>query len=425
MRVNKFNPVMCDYLATVNNEIVFDSLYFEILKSSPDELGYLPRVPKWIRFGKSHPRLTRAVTGVLRAGWLGGGAVAFFVLQLLQLSWAIARAPRRARLDPSESCYVLALSSRTADINMPDERTARATWIAFPWTPISQLPAGATHTEYSQLLSFGDAWMAFLRAVRAVYLLAGRKRQKKWVLQSYTAFRWFAVRTVVAKLRGAVLMTEHFDRWAILVDSSFARRESSDTSTLTLVQHGGVEPVKGSATADASRIRLPRKLRAIDQLWVYDANSERIFRRDILSRRCNRRLSSINYFTPTIKLKRLDDFPGVRMLIVGSPLCERAHQELYQRLSVEFQLKVYYKPHPRATMSAHLKKIGWSVLRDATTFPEVELLVSYPSTLVTEYGTQGVESLVHPIDIAGDELDTFYQSIVGSLNRCKSIRVAE
>lgn len=421
MRIKKTHPVVQDYLASVSNEINFDSLYFRIINSSPDELGYLPRVPKWISFSQRHLRLMRLLIQVLRFFWIFGGAILFFLKQALQLCSARSKAGA-GRFTPSEHGYVFALTERTAEMNMPDQQAMRATWITMSWSPITRLPQGVAHVDYSQILTIRDIALAFLHAIQSVYLLAGKKRQKKWVLQSYTAFHWFTVRAAIDKLTGPVLMTDHFDRWAVLIDSSFARRPATDASMLTLVQHGSVDPVSESAAPVKPTIRLTRRLRAVDELWVYDANSENIFKRDVLSVACSRRITEVRYFKPSIVLTRLDDTEGLRVLFVGYSLCEQVHVALYHRLISDFRLKVYYKPHPRTVMSMQLEDVGWTVLKESTTFPEVDLLISYPSTLVTEYASLSVKSVVHPLDIKAAEIENFYQLVVEAIKKSSVAR---
>lgn len=420
MSKKKFSGVMRDYLAAVSNEITFDTLYFQIVKSSPEVMGYLPRVPKWISYSVRHQQLTRMAIRMLRAFWVAGGAIALFAYQAFKLLRARTNDPSARVILNCKNGFVLPFTSRTVDMELPGNWASRATWIIFPWAPIDRLPAGASRMNFANMLTLRDIAIAYGQAVHSVYLLAGRPRQKKWVLQSYTAFHWFAVRRAIDKLEGPVLTTEHFDRWAILVDSSFARRDSAYNYGLTLVQHGGVESVTSEGNAAVSRLQLPRRLRAINELWVYDQNSEKIFRRDVLSTQCGRHLSAVNYFKPSIALTQLDDYPGLRLLFVGHSLCEAGHKTLYRQLREEFELMIYYKPHPRAVMSAELEDVGWVVLREATVFPKVDLLISYPSTLVTEYRNVGVESAVHSLDIADDDLEVFHHSVVEMLRKLQA-----
>lgn len=420
MKIKRVSGVMSDYLAAVSNEISFDTLYFAILKSSPETMGYLPRVPKWVSYSQRNRQLTRFAILMLRAFWLAGGASVLFALQALKLvRTRTDAAGTLAGLNPDRG-FILPFTSRTVEMELPGNWASKATWIIFPWAPIDQLPTGAARMELANLLTLRDIVVAYGQAVRSVYLLAGRARQKRWVLQSYTAFHWFAVRRAVDKLEGPVLTTEHFDRWAILVDSSFARRSSERNHGLTLVQHGGVESVTAGSDTSVSTIRLPRRLRAVNELWVYDQDAEKIFRRDVFSARCSRHLSAAKYFKPSIELTQLDDYPGLRVLFVGHSLCEAGHEALYRRLRKEFELMVYYKPHPRTVMSAQLEEVGWTVLRQPTVFPKVDLLISYPSTLVTEYRNVGVASVVHPLDIHEDGVEDFYDSVVEMLKELQS-----
>ena len=73
--------------------------------------------------------------------------------------------------------------------------------------------------------------------------------------------------------------------------------------------------------------------------------------------------------------------------------------------------EIYYKPHPKAPMSASMETLEWKIIKEANIFPRVDLLVSYPSTLVIEYETAGIPASVHSLDASIDELTQFVEKI--------------
>ena len=416
MKFKKLSPSLTDYLAAVSNEIAIEGRAYSMLNSSPDHLGYIPRVPRWISLGLKYPFLTNLLSKIVSFFWIAGGASLVFGIQAFV---TVCRSYWRRKFSKTVACndYVLAFSTRTGDIGLAKDAGSDANWIIFPWAPIADRGQNASQIDYAELLSVSDVFFAYINALKAVYLIARRPRQKKWILQSYTAFRWFSVRTVVENLRGPVLMTEHYDRWAVLVDGVFWRRAKRPGETLTLVQHGLVGSIYKASSPGASDLRLPRKLRAVDKLWVYDEPSERIFCDDILSRLCVNH-AIVNRFMSVISTSDLGDDDQLRVLFVGHPLCEQAHQSLFRKMD-GVQLKAYYKPHPRAEMSAQAKIAGWTLIEDPNVFPAVDLLISYPSTLTMEYGNLAVPSLVHPMNIAADEIDEFYRLVMEAVDRKK------
>lgn len=409
MKHKAVEPVMADYLAAVNNEIAIDQRFFRMSGLSPHKVGYLPRVPKWLDFGRRYPATSRLLSITLRHIWLAGGAFIFFVLQFIPL-FLRSRSEGAALSRIIGQTFILGLSSRTMQMSMPFSELDGLTWIHFPWVE-GDRRSTAAKIEYSDLLSRSDIWRALVNAVKAVYLLASSKRRASWLLQSYTAFRWFSVRSAVDKLNGPIVITEHFDRWAVLVDSSVARRRHG-IAEIILVQHGSVEPVSTGEDIVPVLISLPRRLRAVRHLWAYDRRAEFVFKRDILSRRCFERILSVSFFVPRIELCDLDEYDGFHILFVGHPLCEKTQCALFYKLREKFPFLAYYKPHPRAPMSDEMGRADWTIVKGKTTFPKVDMLVSYPSTLVTEYQGAGVPSAVHPIDMTLEQMDEFYERVV-------------
>ena len=306
------------------------------------------------------------------------------------------------------------------------------TWITMPWAPPRRVPVGAVSVDVFSLLSRAELWQAFCNAVHATYVLFWRKRTSKWVLQSYTAFRWFAVRTAVDKLPGQLVMAEHYDRWAVLVDSSMrAGRKSVLPSgaarkrELVLVQHGALGDLGSSAATTSDAPKLPRKLGAVSQLYVYGADSERAFKRDVLTEGCVRRGLKVHYFKPTIELTDFSAYTGLRLLFVGHPLCETLHVHVFEILRSQFDFKGYYKPHPMAPMSASLKQVGWEIIEDVSKFPVVDLLIAYPSTLVVEYDGLGIAAAVHPMNLGREDAESYMKSVCEMINSIKTRRVSQ
>ena len=323
---------------------------------------------------------------------------------------------------------MLALSSRVGDIIIQrDFEKLPHVWITVPWAPLRQLPVNAVSVDVFSLLSMKELWQAFCDALHATYVILGRKRTSKWGLQSYTAFRWFVVRAAVDKFSGKFVMVEHYDRWAVLVDSSVrANRKSVFSSSavqvreLVLIQHGTLGNL-GSPAADASdALKLPRKLGSVSQLYVYGVESENIFKRDVLTEGCVRRGLSVHYFKPSIDLIDILTSSGLRLLFVGHPLCESLHKYVFESLNAQLDFKGYYKQHPMAPMSASMKDVGWEIIEDISTFPAVDLLIAYPSTLVVEYDGLGIPAAVHPMNLGCEDAENYMKSVYEMINSIKA-----
>ena len=416
---------MVDYILATENEIAVDRMFFRLASVSPDKVGYLPRAPKWIGLVPRFGAVIYLLSLVLRRAWVAGLGIAVYLVEFLP-RWL--RAPVSVPIDVlgNEAGCVLALSSRAADVIkhsvLPDLPTI---WITMPWAPLRQTPRGARCIDVFSLLSKQDLWTALCDATRAISVMANHRTTSAWVLQTYTAFRWFAVRSAIDKLPGQLVMAEHFDRWAVLADSSVRAHnkvQMADGSwrarRLTLIQHGSVGAVEGPDANQRLKLSLPRRLRSIHELWVYDREAERVFKQDILSSGTSD--VAVSYFSPTIELTQPDDYDGVRVLFVGHPMCERLHRHILQQLQGQCAFRAYYKPHPAAQMSKESAGAGWISIDGPAQFPTVDLLISYPSTLVIEYAGAGVPAAVHPLNLDVGEADDFVTSVLATLKSVSS-----
>lgn len=407
--------LLADYLGAASNEIAVDEMFLRMAHLTPAHVGYLPRVPRWLSKAMRAPALSRIVWRFAWLVWLSGGALLYFGLELLKFE--------RLRCRPGEMSTttvtltegaVIGFSSRTCDVVDPNTFPALpSAWLTFPWVSQYNLPEGAYELPLMTLVGRTELRQAFTAAIRATYALACDPSRSRWALQSYTAFRWFLVRSAVDRISGTLVMTDHFDRWAVLVDSSVRarRRRDSPCTRLVVIQHGtlgglGTTP---NANGNGALRPLPTRLSYVDELYAYNADEEAAFRRAVLADTRGHPQLCVRYFKPAITLsgERAADRP--RLLFVGHPLCEDFQAMVYRVLRESLTVDAFYKPHPKAPMSAAMANVGWTIIDNPAMFPRVELLVSYPSTLVIEYEGVGIPASVHPLDIGADALPEFFK----------------
>jgi hypothetical protein len=414
---------LVDYLQATGNEIELDRVAFGLAGMEPHEVGYFPRPSKWLKYASRSRGALRTLWLVCRPIWHWGGGAAFQILELARFGVRHLLRGGAAAAPLSQNGYVLALSSRVGDIvRPPGIEQYPSCWLTLPWAPIQTPPAGCREVEMLSLLTAGELWQCSMLAIRATAALPRRTGCEQWGLQSYTAFRWFAVRMALEKLDGRFLMCEHFDRWAVVADSVVrARRRGGavrgEAPFLVLVQHGEIGRLSPADWTGSFYSRLRRKLGAVTLLYAYDADSAEIFKSGVLTRRCARRLR-VEFQKPRIALRPVAADRGCRLLFVGHPVCEPLHVLLLERVKGR-DVRVFYKPHPMAGMSAAMSKHDWIIIEDKTEFPEVDLLISYPSTLVTEYAAWNVPAAVHPLHLeprqAGDFADALERRVRGIL----------
>ncbi|MCU7373351.1 hypothetical protein PEC18_21625 [Paucibacter sp. O1-1] len=270
--------LVVDYLRAVRNEVAVDQHIVSMAGLNPAAFGKIPRPARWIGKMRRFPVLSRLIQQVSLPLWYFLGPV-LYRRQRRQLQAALPAATPR-RFDAAGQ--ILGLSPRSTDIvhgqhlpQMPRQ------WLELPWAPLTGLPPDAEVIPAMSLLDDADVARSLALAKLAHRALQRRRGLRGWGLQTYTAWRWFLARLAVDKLPGPLLTTEHFDRWAVLVDGSVWRtRHQQPSRRFTVMQHGSVN-------ADGPRpglgLKIPTRLRAVDRLHVYSAADAGIFRQDILS----------------------------------------------------------------------------------------------------------------------------------------------
>lgn len=421
--------LIADYLAATRNEIAVDEKFLRLARVKPAEVGYLPRVPLWLNRGLKTPTLTRIVWAFTWVVWLAGGAFAYFALELIKLERLRKRIYQRG-LDQATLTdgAVLGLSPRVCDVmNATRFPWLPKTWLTCPWIPLHNLPIDAVKFPLISLLTKSELREAFVCSLQAVYALAYKPDTARWALQGYTALRWFVVRKAVDKLTGVLVTTQHFDRWAVLVDRSTRaiRMQAKSSRKFVMVQHGAVGGLESVGGQKDYSDQLPTRIACVDELYTYNQNEESIFRRDIFTENRQQSALAVFYFSPTVNLTGEALHDQLQMLFVGHPLCEEFQSKVFQALKKVLDFEAFYKPHPKAPMSTSMRDVGWTIIEDSLMFPRVNLLVSYPSTLVIEYEGVNVEAMVHPLDISPNDAIQFVQSTLEKIKLMRKLNPTE
>lgn len=392
--------LVCDYLRGLRNEIAVDLQAIELARLDPARYGKFPRPSRWIGKAKRFALLSRLLHRISLSIW-------YFLGPLLFSRQCQAVRASRLHAGPikfDEAGQVLALTIRALDIVHPGHiDPAPRQWIELPWLPLSNLPTGAEALSVTALLNDSDIERSLTLATLAHRALQSRQGMSEWGLQSYTAWRWFLVRLAVDKLPGPLLIVEHFDRWAVLVDGSVRQsRSHQPTRRLTVMQHGSVNADK---TPRGLGIRLPTRLRAVSHLRAYSPADVEVFKAEILSPRCGDSGLEVSFYSPSVMLTDMASTDGPpSILFVGHPLCETAHCALLAALRQKGDWQLFYKPHPANRASSYIRALSWTVVEGRSVFPRVDLLISYPSTMVAEYATHDIPAVVHRMDVSAAQL---------------------
>jgi hypothetical protein len=403
---------LADYFAATRNEVAVEVMFLTLSKTQSSNVGHLPRVPHWIAKALKRPHLMLALSRLARFLWIFGGAAIYFLRDYLRFSLARIWTASTIHL-PIEGA-ILGLSSRIHGVVKPTTFPALPQiWLTLPWLERQVLPSAAQEVPLFSMVKHSDFLSAFMDAMTVTYRMQRDRLLSQWVLQTYTAFRWFLVRRVIDRIDGSLVTAEHYDRWAVLVDRSVRerRRSSSCNLRMILVQHGAMGSLTDEEDNTSSSLNLPTRLRQVDELHAYNNSEVSAFRAEVFARPEVSRPLEIHCFKPTLELGGVDISNCPRFLFVGHPLCEAFHVQIFLKLKAWKAIDVLYKPHPMAPMSTSMTEVGWTIIEEANLFPRVDLLVSYPSTLVKEYESVGILACVHTLDAHLGELDSFVDKI--------------
>lgn len=259
-----------------------------------------------------------------------------------------------------------------------------------------------------QLLSLGELISIFFSAILLSFRFSYDSRFVSLRFYSMHFFELLAVAKVFDKFSSIeVLYTgDHFDRWATLLDMISADKKK--VSKFCVIQHGALKNSNGVFPID-----LEVKLKSVDFLYCFDEESYSIFSNSILDVEM---APPVSYFENKIELSKLDQFDGKSILVVGNSLCVDFHNELAKSICAVYgeQIRVYYKPHPTQERN-NFSNEEWLIIRNSSFFPEVDLVVSYPSTLVEQYKAHAVPTVVHSLSARKQDIDNTLKDVLVGL----------
>lgn len=391
---------LVSYFQATSNEIALDVLCYKAMNVSPKAGNYMPRPTKLLKYSNKY------FIKILKIFWIYILGDVLFLKQFLSYLLKKTKMPKSEVIIKNSSVGI-AFSDRAMDIiNKKNCDISPEYWIVFPWTDSSRLDEKVVKVEFLSLLTIGELWRAFFFAICAHKRMAKASRYKKWILQSYTSYKWFTIRIALEKIEADFFIAEHFDRWSVMMDGILVeQRRNNLNSNLVLVQHGLVADV-----GDESLI-VPYKLGQFKRLYLYDKSTEEYFRKNILSKNINMILEDVKFYDSLLSIKKIPKANGINVLFVGHSTCIDLHVFILNELISKYDLVAYYKPHPVEKISKLIYKQKWIVIEDKHYFPAVDILISYPSTLVHEYELHGINSVVHSYDLKNDSARLYLEEL--------------
>jgi len=410
----KFNvgELCLGFSEAAKNQAAFDRYYYDFFDARADAYGYLPRPARWLNKGARVLVCLRLVTPVLRLLWFCFAGVYFF-LRLMRMYFSRSYNPFYRHDGGS---VFLAVCKRSIDVARQAKVIDRDT--IFLRVPSFRRDDCSDDLSVLSFLSFKDFSFVLLAACRAHYYVA-IKSDASNIFQTYAAADWIATFLAIKKINpGCVITAEHHDRWAILVDIYCGIRKAHGfSSSMVVVQHGLEFSKTYERMVDLGLSEgLPCKLKNLSTLYVYDDNQRNIFYNYIICSSVSGLPIATHYYAYRLMLSD-SGLPGKSILIVGYARCEQFHLDLYMSLRSLASFNCFYKPHPTLKPSSLLLSAGWILIEDKDYFPRVDLVVSYPSTLVAEYMAAGVDVIEHEFDAEVSDVKGLGDQILSMLRQ--------
>ena len=398
------------------NQFVFDCFYYSLLGLPSEKFNGLPRPSKWANRGKNVRKLLRLFSLPFAFFW---SYFFCYIYILFEFTTCLIQRKRVNLSATFESKFVAyAVCDRACvSILQACENKDSLFWLVPPKCELSRKveeSLGASAVHVASILSVGDILRSCMKALAAHYYLV-KKNGARLGLQSYALPEWmltYAATNLISP--GKIFIAEHHDRWAVMADSYCTdMKESGKDCSVELVQHGleyreTYEKIDGFTAGEG----LPYRLRSVASIYVYNEEQLHTFKKNILCERLgNATPLQVNYLKHEIKLGEIkaSDFS---ILFVGHPICRTFHISLLRALKKKTTAVCFYKPHPAAKEKHEIQGVDWIVIDDPGFFPKVDLVVAYPSTLVNEYATHEIPSVVHDIQAEAVNVQSILEKIM-------------
>lgn len=383
MKINN-HRLLNIFIKAIDNEIAVDEFHLQKQKMPP-----LPRVSKWQE--KKYANIVlNMIYIVLTLSFILGGFLFFSLLSVLCDNIAYRKSRRNKEMNRFETPkrYYMALTDLGFNkVKSIKELQDGLCVITVPWGATQELENNDKKSIFEILTPYDYFTLATL-IIASYFHFIKTPKKLKWFLQLYCAPRWFLTALAINKLSGPFITSEHYDRWAIMIDGICNYRNKH----LTLVQHGSL---KGLLTESYTNLRIPNKLDVIKNIYVYDKIELALFLKHIINTKCSS--PNVEYIPLTLDLKSINK-KIFSILIVGHILCEDDQLHLGQLIRTSISdCMLYYKEHPKARASKAVKQGDFYFIKDDDYFPDVHVVISYPSTLAYQYQEHQKVVLFHDL----------------------------
>ncbi|MHA8083436.1 hypothetical protein ACST14_08445 [Aquirufa sp. A-Brett2-15D] len=248
-----------------------------------------------------------------------------------------------------------------------------------------------------EIISYKSLISSFYLSIRAFFLFKGQFR-----VYNFLYLRWLTQLETLKNISYRYFHSfDHYDRYAILADSQIYFKSQGSVEYF-LHQHGKFNSIDTEFT-------LPYKLKNISSLVLFDNNSSLLFlQKNVFDTECivNDIILNNNHF---VTVKNFNE-KRFKVFIIGNLACYQLHNRLVKSLESNSNIIFYYKPHPSNLVYIDNFKNCINI-KDVQYFPDVDVVVSYDSTLLDEYTKFGYFCIRHSLD------ETNELNIINNLNK--------
>ena len=218
-----------------------------------------------------------------------------------------------------------------------------------------------------------------------------RKLGSYYILFTLNSFKWLLYKSAVDKIPydSTIYFLDHKDRWALLEDKLKVKNK-------ILIQHG-IEITSNyhksflSVNGSGYCFNMPYKFSTVTKVLAFSETDFKSLCLSILSNVPAKEIIGFGFALDEISHERFS------VLIIGEvALYSFKEKEIIERLQ-NSQIDIYLKNHPKNDSSFY-KRLQQSLsfnLIEGRFFPNVDLVISYESTLASEYSSAGIEVVYH------------------------------
>lgn len=260
-----------------------------------------------------------------------------------------------------------------------------------------------------ELLEWREFFLiAFIAWAESMRLAVGHRTRHVSMMSVYL-LEVFVVSEALRKVQRLtsarrLFVTDHFDRWAMMADLV---REYGYFQKLGVIQHG----ILTTTSESDFTILIPEKLNYVDELYYYHRTSLEVFKSKILG------ADTVQCYEFSNDLALSDiSYSGFGVLVVGHPLCYDFHCMLVSKIFIADEtVTVFYKPHPSMADFGISANMQWNWIDNPEMFPDVDLVVSYPSSLAVQYEQTATPVVFHKLDASATDADSVLVEVISKI----------